>query len=128
MPDRRTVTRAALLFTLAAFASGCGATYGTPGAKLAITENKLPAKGTTEAQILGWIGEPNERTRFENGREEWSYIYSEAELRHPGLIWIPFVGLAFTQIDTKVYTLSLSFDPQGNLVEVKTALTTGRIE
>jgi hypothetical protein len=104
---------------------GCGASYGTPKAKIAVTENKLPAKGTTQNQILEWIGEPNQRLRMTDGREEWTYVYSEANWRYPGLMWIPFFGLMFFQLDTEVYKVVLTFDQGGILAEVTSSQAKG---
>jgi hypothetical protein len=105
--------------------AGCssGAAMGNPKARLAIERNALPQRGHTIDQITTSLGSPNRVAPGADGHAdhiEYQYIYAHTLNRHPGLIWIPLVGLAFTQADMAWWQLDVVFDKHGRVTDVRT--------
>lgn len=103
------------LFLLAACA--------TSGTETIKDENRIGQlrKGvTTQNQVFNLFGEPQIRTKTDEGTEKWEYAYTYTELK--GATFIPFVGLFAGGANADVNTLEIEFDKQ-NVIK---GLTTGK--
>lgn len=68
---------------------------------------------TTQAEVVGRLGEPTTSVVTANGERQLTYTYAEAQVRPEN--FIPVVGLFVGGVDSKATSVVLIFDANGVL-------------
>ncbi|GHB30442.1 hypothetical protein [Salinicola rhizosphaerae] len=101
---------ALIAIAMASLLAGC-ASYGNQ--KLgdeteASVATKIHENETTQADLLSMLGSPTDKSFREDGREEWTYVYSE--MSADAVNFIPFVGLFGTSNSGTLKKLNVIFN------------------
>lgn len=75
--------------------------------------------------MLARFGPPNTKMQAAD-QTTYSWVYMEAGPKHPGLIWIPFVGLAFIGSEAHQYTIT-AICQGGSVTSVTTTQGEGQV-
>ncbi|WP_342594521.1 hypothetical protein AAGT95_16675 [Salinicola lusitanus] len=99
-----------IAIAVAGLLAGC-ASYGNQ--KLgdeteATVSSKIHEDETTQADLLNMLGNPTDKSFREDGKEEWTYVYSDASA--DAVNFIPFVGLFGTSTSGTLKKLNVIFN------------------
>ena len=96
--------RLALCWVALSSLPGCAAWSGREDVRARNAKNYTPSNGMRADVLVELLGPPD-RADHRDGRDVYTWSYSEPTLDHPVLIWIPVGGFYYTSVTMRVYTL-----------------------
>lgn len=100
---------------LAAFVAGCA----SAGRQINPDLVSMVHKGSTQQDVRGVLGAPQQFNRDMDGNESWLYVYAHSQVK--GTTFIPIYGAFAGGVDTQTQSVTVKFDRSGLVTGVESS-------